>query len=297
MLSFTQHMIESQIKEDPSRKAGNMQYQVAARLIAKHQGMSDHGAVLQDIERHFSDPRNTKFEHPESGVAVHRYSRSGEGVHDVSVKLPDGTHMNAEVVGGGGKMFASKRGIEKSEKSAGDFLSGENQHIISSIIRNGITRGELSEPETVSRITGGWRRLTTKHTTNKGTPEEKNFPGLVGRHEDGRHIAMAEIEDHMKSKGTTHWIIEGWKIPVGNLSHFIDRIAITQKDPHKEGQKSLIAPQIPHTRLALRGSGVRDPLSKEPKRKGGDTRWHVKLHDILKDYSEENLRKFKIEKL
>lgn len=301
MFSFKEYMTETQIKEDPSRKAGNIQYQVAARLIAKHQGLETHAGVLQDIERHFSDPRNSEFSHP-SGVKVHRYSRSGEGVHDVEVKLPDGSHMKAEVVGGGGKMFASKRGIQKSAQSAGEFLSqGENQHIISKIIRSGINREELSEPETVSRISGGWRRITTKHTAEKGTGQEKHFPGLVARNEHGQHIAMKEIEDHMASRGTTHWVIEGWKIPVGKLSHFIDRVAITQKDPHKEGQKTGNIPQVLHTRLALRGSGVRDPLAKEAKRKGGDTRWHVELDNILKAHYEKDQnvlkQEFGIEKL
>jgi len=302
MLSFKQYMIETETKEDPSHRAGNIQYQVAARLIAKHHGLQDHASILQDIERHFSDPRNKKYENPESGVEVHRYSRSGEGVHDVSVRLPDGNRMNAEVVGGGGKMFASKRGIQKSRESAGEFLAqAEDQHIISKIIKSGISRGELSEPETVSRISGGWRRLTTKHTTEKGTSQEKHFPGLVARHEDGRHVAMAEIEDHMASRGTTHWIIEGWKIPVGQLSHFMDRVAITQKDPNKEGKKTGNISEVPHTRLALRGSGVRDPLSKEAKRKGGDTRWHIELDNILKAHHEKDQnglkQKFGIEKL
>ena len=212
MLSFLQHMLlENEESKNPSVVAGIHQYHVAAKLIAAKIKASNHlqghahsdpDVLFQHITDHFANTRQPNYTHPDvPGISVNRYS-----THGMDVVAGD---KNIEVVGGGGKMLSSRRGVVKTQEGANDLLNAEkNSHLIGSILRNAIDRKELHPEETGRRIaTSAWRRLTTPY---------ENHPGIVTRDNDGRHIGMKEIEDHMAKTGVTHWAVGGHLIPVGN---------------------------------------------------------------------------------
>lgn len=284
MLSFLQYMLlEKKQEQDPSVLAGIHQYHVAAKLIAKQlhpdHPHSDPDVLFRHITKHFKkNKKHPNFTHPDlPGVTVNRYS-----THGMDVVAGD---KNIEVVGGGGKMLSSRRGVVKSPQGAIDLLDAEkSEHLVGDIIRNAIKRKELDPQETQTRIrTSGWRRLTTRYG---------DFPGIVTRDNQGRHIGMKEIEDHMAKTGVTHWAVGDHLIPVGNLSHFIHRIVITQKDDTDKAT-SQNTRNTKSARLAVRASGIVDPTSKEPIRIGTDSDWHNKLGELLTSWSDSEHKDYK----
>lgn len=281
MLSFLQHMLlEKKQDQDPSVVAGIHQYQVAAKLIAKslkqNHPHSDPDVLFQHITNHFKNTDHDSFTHPDAlGISVNRYSTHGMDV--VAGK------KNIEVVGGGGKMLSSRRGVVKSPQGANDLLDPEKTtHLVGSILRNAIDRKELDPQETQTRIaTSAWRRLTTR---------SGDFPGIVTRDNKGRHIGMKEIEDHMAKTGVTHWAVGDHLIPVGNLSHFVHRIVITQKDDTDKATDKNTG-NTKSARLAVRVSGIVDPSSKEGFRIGTESNWHNQLGKLLTSWSTDTEHK------
>jgi len=283
MLSFLQHMLlEKKQEPDPSVLAGIHQYHVAAKLIAK-QLQPDHphsnsDLLFRHITKHFKNPKRPNFTHPDfPEITVNRYS-----THGMDVVTKD---KNIEVVGGGGKMLSSRRGVIKSPQGATDLLDPEkSKHLIGAILRNAINRKELDPQETQTRIgTSAWRRLTTR---------QGDFPGIVTRDNQGRHIGMKEIENHMAKTGVTHWAVGDHLIPVGNLSHFIHRIVITQKDDTDKATDKNTT-NTKSARLAVRASGIVDPTSKEPIRIGTESNWHDQLGKLLTSWSDDKHKDYK----
>ena len=142
---------------------------------------------------------------------------------------------------------------------------------------------ELDPQETQTRIgTSAWRRLTTR---------QGDFPGIVTRDNQGRHIGMKEIEDHMAKTGVTHWAVGDHLIPVGNLSHFIHRIVITQKDDTDKATDKNTT-NTKSARLAVRASGIVDPTSKDRIRIGTESNWHDRLGKLLTSWSDDKHKNY-----
>jgi hypothetical protein len=273
-----------QKKKNPSVVAGNIQYEVAARLIAKHLGHQDHIPALQEIQSHFALTDNARYSHSAAPhISVGRYSGRNEDIIDGKRKI--------EVVGGGGKMLDSKRGVLKTEEGVNSFFDikdPKDTQLLRDVLRSGIARGDLHEGVTKTRLSGrNWNRLTTPHTS-----DGKEYKGLVSRDEDNRNHAMKQIEQHMSSKGITHWSVGNFIIPVQHLSKFIHGVVATQKS--NKDKSTLSQPGDQQARLSLRASGIIDPYDTSGKKIGSDTNWHHRLNDLLTSWHEsqdENVRR------